>query len=553
VTRPRASVAIAAVVGLLGVGPALDALLPEPAPVTPEPLVAGEATSGAWYCAAVEQADTSTVDVIAAVPPRDGGSPALVESDVANEGETVAADRDEIAPGAARRIATGGSDEAAGPSVVTTRWWGLPVAVSRAWSVERGDGVSGRIEGPCQSQPSDRWIVPGVATAGGAQAQLHLANPFGTDASVTVTLATRDGLLGPKLLENVVVPKRSTRVLDLNEYAPEQADLGVIVQTRSGRVVAEAVQSFNAAIGGVEGLSLVRALPAPSETWTVPWFADASDAASWLWLTNPDPDRPADVELTVHTDTGGSVPEGLGALTVDPGTTLRVDLRGLLPEGADSGGLTVRAENGVPIAASVATQRGGDLPAPDAPDDPATESTDGEGDDAPALGRPEDRSGVAVVTGVAEGDTTWVLSGGATAGRDLAIHLVNASAEEATVDLAVWSDAGLVRSPELQGLTVAPGAVRVVDLSGVLPEGETYTVFVSTRGGRVIAGAVASSREGRLDLTAATGQPMGVYAGGRVLPPVEFAPGMPQRLGTLLGPDAGDDPGVPDAEPTGEG
>lgn len=546
-TAPRSLLLLVLVAALVGVGMGVDAALPPPSPDVGEEVAAGPATSGAWYCAAAGTGGDDVVDVVAAAPPSDASTPAELAVEVAREGETAVASRPQLVPGASASVRPAG---AAGPVALTTRWWDQPVAVTRLWEVTSGDGVSGRIVGPCERRLSERWVVPGVATAGGAQARVHLANPFDSDAAVTITLATPDGVLAPRLLENVVVPKRSSRVVDLNEHAPERADLGVVVQTRSGRVVAEAVQSFNAAIGGVEGLSLVRALPELAETWTIPWFADGGDAASWLWLTNPDTDRAAAVELTVHTADGGGVPEGLEEITLDPGTVQRIDLRGLLPDGVTSGALTIRSDNGIPIAAAVGSQRGGETAPPDTPDDGTDDGApdDGTDDQAPdedggasdqeepaaTEPTPEERSGIAVLSGAAEAGTSWVLTGGPTAGRTVTIQVVNVSAEEAVVDLTLWAGSGLVRPDALQGVTIAPGAVRSLDVSADLAEAPDHTVFVRARQGRVVVGRVGTSAEGRLGLTAHTGLMMDVYDAGRLRVPVDFAPGMSQRIGTRL-------------------
>jgi hypothetical protein len=568
VTAPRSLLLLVLVAALVGVGMGVDAALPPPSPDAGDEDAAGPATSGAWYCAAAGTGADDVVDVVAAAPPGDASTPAELAVEVAREGETAVASRPQLVPGASASVRPAG---AAGPVALTTRWWDQPVAVTRLWEITSGDGVSGRIVGPCERRLSDRWVVPGVATAGGAQAHVHLANPFDSDAAVTITLTTPDGVLAPRLLENVVVPKRSSRVVDLNEHAPERADLGVVVRTRSGRVVAEAVQSFNAAIGGVEGLSLVRALPELAETWTIPWFADGGDAASWLWLTNPDTDRAAAVELTVHTADGGGVPEGLEEITLDPGTVQRIDLRGLLPDGVTSGALTVRSDNGIPIAAAVGSQRGGEVASPDTPDDGAPddgtdddEPDDGTDDQAPeddgeATGEeepaateptPEERSGIAVLSGAAEAGTSWVLTGGPTAGRTVTIQVVNVSAEEAVVDLTLWAGSGLVRPDGLQGVTVAPGAVRSLDVSADLAEAADHTVFVRARQGLVVVGRVGTSAEGRLGLTAHTGLVMDVYEAGRLRVPVDFAPGMSQRIGTRLDHAADDGEGDEPSTPT---
>lgn len=519
-TRVPRWVPVLAIVALVAVGVGVDRLDPSTATARPEPVPAGAAVSGAWYCAAGDTAESAEMRVIAAAPPNDAGTPAEVTIDSFSAGVTARSLDTHVNPGSsARRDLPSGLGEVG----IAARWWEAPAAVTRSAFVRPAGGPEGYLEGPCVPEPSPTWIVPGVATAGGAQAVLVLANPFDTDASVAVTFTTPEGPIEPKLLENVVVPKRSTRSVLLNEHAPERPDLGVVVTTRAGRVVAEGVQTLSAAIGGVDGVSLVPAAARPAENWTVPWLeVGGEDTQSWLWVSNV-ADRPAALALTLHTPTGGVVPDTLDELTVAPGETRRVDLRGLLPEGTTRSGVTVRSENSVPITVSAATRFAGPDPA---------------------------RTGFAVRLGATDPDRLWVLTGGPTRGRDTRLSLVNPGSERAVIDVLVWSADGAVRPRELQGVTVAPGSLRIVDVTGFLPaEADDHTLFVTAREGSVVAGRQAEDRTGTRRLVATLGVPGALWAGGEIVPPVEFAPALTQRLGTVLGPRP-DDPLEIGEEPT---
>lgn len=509
-TTPAAWLPVAAIVGLVALGIGLDRARPSAATAEPEPVSAGAAVSGAWYCAAGDTADGAVMRVVAAAVARDDASSAEVIIDSFRGGVMARGLDVTVYPGSsARRELPPDLDDLG----VAARWWGAPVAVSRSVLRRPTGGPEGYVEGPCQPEPSPRWVIPGLATAGGAQATLTLANPYDTDASVTVTFTTPDGPVEPTLLENVVVPKRSTRSVLLNEHAPERADLGVVVRTRSGRVVAEAVQTLSAAIGGVDAVSLVSAAATTSETWTVPWFElDDERVQSWLWVSNLE-DRPAALVVSFHTEDGGVVPDTFDELTVAPGHTERIDLRSLLPDDVEHAGVTVRSENSVPVAAATATQYLGDDPP---------------------------RTGMAIQLGAPAPDADWVLSGGPTAGRDLLLHLANPAAEPAVVDVSLWSAGGELRPEELQGLTVPAGALRRYDLTELLPEdSEDHTIFVAARQGSVVAGRRAHDRGGTLRLVATVGVPGALSSGGQLVPPVAYEPSLTQRLGTGLGPGAG--------------
>jgi hypothetical protein len=527
------TIGLVVVAALVGLGLVVDALNPAGAGTAPAPAVVGPARSGAAICAAAGAAGEDRTTIVTTALPvaevTDTLPSADVTVDVAAEGLVVGAEARAVSPGSAATVTVPAG--IANP-VVASRWFDVATAVHRSWAVGEDSGVTGRVEGPCPAEVSDAWVVPGLATAGGATAAVVLANPFTTDASVSIAFTTPDGPVRPRLLENIVVQKGSVRTVSVNEHAPEQPDLGAMVTTRSGRVVVEATQQFDAAIGGVEGIALAPAVASPAETWTIPWFTDGPEQASWLWLTNPD-DRPAAVAVTLHTADGGLVPEGIEELTLAPGSTRRVDLRGLLGEGGGSGGVTVRTDNGVGIAVSVATQ------------------LLDEGDVA--------RTGIGIGAGAQAPSTTWVAAGGPTAGRTMSLTLVNPSAEPAVVDVAVWTPGGVTRPLGLQGIEVPAGAYRAVSLGDTVPEAEAHALVVTTSEGQVVVGTVGFASEGPLAFAVAIGSSVRALDGGEAVAPVRSATGLTQRLGTVLGPrvedpfgGAGSDLPPRDADPLEE-
>lgn len=523
---PPAWMPAIAVLLVIGLGYGIDRADPSQATTAVEPVSAGAAVSGAWYCAAGDTVEGgSDLKVIAAAPPREDEVAADVIIDSFRDRTTARGSDVKVNPSssARREIPAGLSDVG-----IASRWWDSPAAVTRTVFMSTPGGPEGYIEGPCEPQPSPVWVVPGLATAGGAQAELVLANPFDSDASVAVTFTTPEGLIEPKLLENVVVPKRSVRKVVVNEHAPQRSDLGAVVRTRSGRIVTEGVQVLNAAIGGVNGRSLVKAAAEPAETWTIPWFAvDGDEVQSWLWVTNI-ADRPAALTLTFHGQAGGSVADTGEDLDLAPGETRRIDLNPLVPEGVSGGGVTVRSENSVPFVASGVTE---------------------------FLGSDEARTGIAVQLGATAPADTWVLSGGATLGRDVRLHLANPGAVDAVVDVVVWSANGVVEPPALQGVRIPPGAWQSADLTAHLPEqADDHTVFVVAREGGVVASRTAEDRVGTRRFVAALGIPSTLWSGGQLVPGVGFSPSLTQRIGTSLGPQEApivEEPPV-DAEPPAE-
>lgn len=460
-----------------------------------------EVSSGAWYCAVGSTAVNDHTRVVAAAPGAADGS-GDVRIDTFTDGA--------VSRGAEREVFTSSAvAEPVPPDLgtvgVMSRWWRTPVAVSRIWERETAGAPRGTAVGPCQPEPSARWYIPGVSTAGGAEAHVVLANPFDTDASVSVSLGTPEGPLEPELLRNVVVPKRSVRDVVLNDHAPERPDLGVSVTTRSGRVIAEGYQTLSPAVGGVEAVTLAQAAPSAATAWTVPWFADRPDEmASWLWVLNVG-DGPASLTLTLHTATGGAVPEGLEEVTVPAGHVGRIDLAGVLAEGVGEGGVTVRSDNGQPVVVAAATRA----------------ATPG-------------RTGMSLHLGVPEPDGVWVLAGGATVGRIHRLELVNPGASPAEVGVALWGPGGLVTPEPLQAVTVPPGGAVTTDVDGHLPETDYHAVFVTASSGAVVAAYRIFDAAGQLDLAVAAGVPGRQWVRTVRLPQVRFAPGLAERVGSRL-------------------
>jgi hypothetical protein len=501
----RPAVALAVIALSLGAVGLLD-LLVEPAEVVdPSPSVpAGvEATSGRAVCA-VGDGREGTRAVIDVVRPGEAGDPpALSELRTFGNGADDVLLAARLFPGAGARVVAE-SDEG---TAVDARWSGAPVTVSRSWrSSDAEDLPPGTATGPCTPGTSaTSWTVPGLATAGGSEARLRIANPHATGATVAVGFLTPEGPDDPTRLRNVSVGPQETVELVLNDFLPEQPDLSVIVDVQSGRVAVEGVQFTRSAIGGIDGVSLLQAAAEPAEAWTVPLVIDGEGRASWLWIAN-DTDRSAPVELTLHTEDGGTVPEGLAEVSVPPNTVRRVDLRGTMPEGIRTAAVTARS-SGVPVAVSATAQL--------------------------SAASPED-TGFAVQLG-AEADPVWTLAGIRREGRTEQLRLVNPGSEPATVDVTLWNGSNAVSPAELSGLEVPPGALRVVTFHELLEGAPSWALTVRASRGEVVAGGVGrGDPDGPEHFVAQVGAPSAWWRTVRA-PILRSAPGTTQRLGTELG------------------
>lgn len=479
-TRGSAWSTVAVTLGVAVAVLLADRVAPVPEVSEDAPSVAADgAVAGSFVCAVGDRTEGTVLTTTAARPTGLGSGPAQVEIVSFEDGEQQTTRLPPVFPGADGRTTPAGEGELG----TWARWSAGPVAVSREWRWPDSEALpQATVAGPCAAPFSGTWIVPGMSTTGGNEAHLRLANPFRSDATVAVHFLTPAGVEAPLILRNITVPSRSVREIVVNDTLPERDDLAAVVEVATGRVAAEGYQLARSAIGDIDGASLLSAAPQPAEDWTVPWVPDGGGWTSWLWVANPG-DRTATVELTMHTEDGGEVPEGLTEVTVPPQELRRVDLRGTLPDEQSRAAVTVRS-NGAPIVVSAASLL--------AADDPA-------------------RTAFAVQLGSAAPDDLWVVSGGETAGRDERLRVVNPGGEDARIDVALFSGVTVLRPDELQDIEVGPGSVTAFELAELLEGARGWSAFVTARGGDVVVGRLGTSVEDALHLVAAPGAPASVW------------------------------------------
>ncbi|MFA9430082.1 DUF5719 family protein [Egicoccus sp. AB-alg2] len=513
-----AALAVVTAAGVLAADRLPD--LPEASPAVAAP-AAEAAVSGAWTCPVGDGREGSELAITAARPGDVGAGPGLLELDVLEQGEARPSASPPVFPGAHVRTRVQGDADLA----TFARWSEGPVAVSREWRLEEIDDVpEATVAGPCQHALSDRWVLPGMSTEGGHEARIRAANPFATDATVAVGFVTPEGPQEPLALQNLTVPAHGTLELTVNEALPEQPDLTAVVRVLSGRALVEGYQLARSEIGDVDGASLLSPSTAPAESWTVPWVSEAEGDTSWLWVVNLG-DRPAPVELTLHTPDGGVPPEGLSELTVAPGQVRRVDLRGTLPEGVTAAAVTARSD-GAPIHVAGAVLRGDD---------------------------DTERTGFAVQLGIPSTDDAWLVSGGASAGRTERLDVVNPGSEPARFSVTLFNGATILRPDELADLEVGPGQSLPVLLNEALGEVDGWSAQVVASEGELVVGRVAATRSGVLSLVAHAGIPSAAWSPAGTSLVVQPEPGVVQRLGTARGIQAPDPLGRVDEEPVDEG
>ena len=81
----------------------------------------------------------------------------------------------------------------------------------------------------------------------------------------------------------------------------------------------------------------------------------------------------------------------------------------------------------------------------------------------------------------------WLVGGSTATGREALLVLRNTTQVDSTVDLEIFSEAGMVDAPGLNGIAVVAGKTTVIPLAGVVPKTKSFVTHVSASGGAVAA------------------------------------------------------------------
>jgi hypothetical protein len=142
-----------------------------------------------------------------------------------------------------------------------------------------GAAVTHEVRGPggwdierCATQASGQWTFPWGQTAPQDSASLRLAlfNPFPAEAVVDISFDTEDGFRAPETLQGFLVPPRRLVTVDLTELVPVRRRITTMITARSGRLVADRIQTLTGTDGTVV-LDVSAGAPAAATSW---YFAD---------------------------------------------------------------------------------------------------------------------------------------------------------------------------------------------------------------------------------------------------------------------------------------
>lgn len=185
-----------------------------------------------------------------------------------------------------------------------------------------------------------------IALAHPKQSDLLLINTDDTEAALDLTLYGPKGEVTEVGSRGIVLSPKSSRVIGISTLVPDEAPIGVSIQTTAGRVAAVA-RTWSAAAGDYTTVS------APGETQLLPGVPANAKTVKVI-VTNPGSER-ANIDISAL-GTQTIALAGAQDLAVEPNTTISVDVSSTI--GTDPASVQVTSDQ--PVAASLAVDAGAD-------------------------------------------------------------------------------------------------------------------------------------------------------------------------------------------------
>jgi len=474
-------------------------------PGTGEPLGAGvpaggaaDARSSTWYCAAgswaqngapthrLEITNPAGVDATARVSVFDAEGPVgEQEVDVVGPGPT-SVDLAELFDG--REGLSAMIESEAGELVVEHR------LVSE-------QGVD---QAPCVTSSSDRWYFPAQTTLLDTTAQLVLFNPFASDAAVDLSVAIDEGVRIPGEWQGLVVPAGTTRTVNLgaegDEFGIQRRDqFAVTVELRTGRVIAETVQTLDTDEPSTSGLRLQPGVPRAANSWTFAQGFVDEGVSERLVVYNPG-EEAASVAVQVTPFGGAAEPPEPFELEVPPRRYQQIDLSAETRIPARVPHAVAVESTGAPVVVARIVTIG------DEPEEAPTEETPG---------RPDVSGGTTIGTGSPVAAPLWLATlraNPAEGAQNEVVMVHNPGDEDVAVSMTVFS-AEADGAVLLDEGDVAAGDSVVVPVSGDLGGG-WLSVLVEASGPVVVERTVAFTVQDDLSMSLA----VPLRAGGALTP-----------------------------------
>ena len=308
----------------------------------------------------------------------------------------------------------------------------MPVLSSAAGAVVLG--ATSLSAEACVGSPPTSAVIGGGSTVSGDNFVIHLMNPYAGEAIVEMVVVSETGVESNDRFERVIVPSRSSTIIDFSELIPGRERVSVSMETVKGRVLAVGRQ-------GSEGGSAVWRAQSGSTSWFVPVPAV------------------------------GSIRELLITTPVDSTVEYQVDVYG--PEGQDeafiTGTLGARGENVISL----------DEITPDALGIRVSAT-------APVITtlRSRSESGLAMTTGSTVEANRWFLPGaGRPEGGIASVVLFNTGLEDDSFQVRALRDNTTVLTIPVESGELVELALDSADGYLVESAGPSVVLWTATRGG----------------------------------------------------------------------
>jgi hypothetical protein len=193
----------------------------------------------------------------------------------------------------------------------------LPAPSSGSWLAQSVDlsaggtevtevvhGPNGWSETPCQSRTAQNWYFPSGATTTGDGLYISLFNPTSTADVVDLSFVVPGGVDQPINFQGLVLQPGQVQVEDVGAFVQNQSTVSTIVNTRTGRVIADEVEAFT---GFDTGLSVLGGAAQAEGEWVVPLSEEAPGSYSDLDIFNPG-STTEHVTVAVHLSSGPVAP-----------------------------------------------------------------------------------------------------------------------------------------------------------------------------------------------------------------------------------------------------
>jgi hypothetical protein len=247
------------------------------------------------------------------------------------------------------------------------------------------------VEG-CPPVPDPQTLIAGGSTLSGQQHQVQLMNPYAGEATVDLIVQSESGLEAAPQLRGIIVPPRSSAIIDLDELLPGRQSLAIHVAVASGSVITSA--RFDNGGDGALWHSVTPALD-----WFLP--ISAGGVGGDLVLSTG---SNADVEYQMDTYGAQGLVEGQQDGVVPARGSVSLSLADMALEGASA----VRVIATQPLA---------------------------------AFQRLVSEAGVAITAGATSTSSTWLLPGaGLAPGGTGSLVILNAGLEDDTVVVTARRD-----------------------------------------------------------------------------------------------------------------